>query len=59
MFLIELKAAAIDVVAEEAVARGCDVVLVDNELVALPGESDLDSALEALAEQVTIEGSLA
>lgn len=59
VFLIELKAAAIDVVAEEAVARGCDVVLVDNELVALPGESDLDSALEALAEQVTIEGSLA
>jgi cyclic 2,3-diphosphoglycerate synthetase len=41
-YLVELKAAAIDVVAEHALARGARVVLADNEVVALPGELDLD-----------------
>jgi cyclic 2,3-diphosphoglycerate synthetase len=45
-FLVELKAAAIDLVAEAAAARGARVVLLDNEVVA-PG---LDDELLALAE---------
>jgi cyclic 2,3-diphosphoglycerate synthetase len=45
---VELKAAAIDVVAEAAEAQGRELVLLDNEVVPLPGE-DLDGALRALA----------
>ena len=44
-YLVELKAAAIDVVAEDALARGRQVVLAANDVVA-PG---LDEALLALA----------
>ena len=44
-YLVEIKAAAIDVVAEAAVARGRELVFADNELV---GES-VDEALLALA----------
>src|SRR6185437_1668866 len=44
--VVELKAAAIDVVAEHAAARGLDVVLAANDVVA-PG---LDEALLELAE---------
>jgi cyclic 2,3-diphosphoglycerate synthase len=44
-YLVELKAAAIDVVAEDALARGRRIVLAGNEVVA-PG---LDDALLALA----------
>jgi len=43
-YLVELKAAAIDVVAEHALARGAHVVLADNEVVA-PG---LDERILAL-----------
>ena len=43
-YLVELKAAAIDVVAEHALARGASVVLADNEVVA-PG---LDERILAL-----------
>ena len=39
-FVVEVKAAAIDVVAEAADARGATVVLADNEVV--PVEGDLD-----------------
>jgi cyclic 2,3-diphosphoglycerate synthetase len=46
-YLIELKAAAIDVVAEHALARGARVVLAENEVVA-PG---LDDAILALVPQ--------
>ena len=46
-YLVELKAAAIDVVAEHALARGARVVLADNEVVA-PG---LDERILALAPQ--------
>jgi cyclic 2,3-diphosphoglycerate synthetase len=53
VFLIELKAAAVDVVAEEAIRRGCEIVLVDNELVPLEGEPDLERALLELAQQAT------
>jgi len=51
LFLVELKAAAVDVVIEEAVARGCEVAVVDNELVTLDGEPDLERALLRLGEQ--------
>ena len=46
-YLVELKAAAIDVVAEHALARGARVVLADNEVVA-PG---LDEAILGLVPQ--------
>jgi cyclic 2,3-diphosphoglycerate synthetase len=49
VFLVELKAAAIDVVAEAALARGVELVLVANDVVPLPGEPDLDAELERLA----------
>jgi cyclic 2,3-diphosphoglycerate synthetase len=46
VYVVELKAAAIDVVAEHAAARGLEVILADNEVVA-PG---LDETLFELAE---------
>ena len=49
-YLVELKAAAIDVVAEHALARGARVVLADNEVVA-PGLDERVLAL--LGERVT------
>jgi cyclic 2,3-diphosphoglycerate synthetase len=48
VFLVELKAAAIDVVAEQAAERGVDVVLAANEVVPLPGEPDLDEEIAKL-----------
>jgi cyclic 2,3-diphosphoglycerate synthetase len=42
VFLVELKAAAIDVVAEAALARGSEVVLAANDVVPLKGQPDLD-----------------
>jgi cyclic 2,3-diphosphoglycerate synthetase len=50
-YLVEIKAAAIDVVAEAAVERGARVVFCDNRPVALPGERDLDDALLELADE--------
>ncbi len=46
--VVELKAAAIDVVVEHALARGRRVVLAENEVVALPDEIGLDERLLAL-----------
>ncbi len=51
VFLVELKAAAIDVVAEEAARRGVPVVLAANDVVPLPGEPSLDAELERLASE--------
>jgi cyclic 2,3-diphosphoglycerate synthase len=51
VFLVELKAAAVDVVAEEALARGAEVVLAANDVVPLPGEPELDLELRRLAEE--------
>ncbi len=48
VFLVEIKAAAIDVVAEAAVERGAEVVFADNELVPV-GVLDLDTELLRLA----------
>jgi cyclic 2,3-diphosphoglycerate synthetase len=46
VYLVEIKAAAIDVVAEAALARRREVAFADNELVS---EDDLDAQLLALA----------
>jgi len=48
VFLVELKAAAIDVVAEAAAARGIETVLADNEIVG----DELDAHIRALADAV-------
>ena len=48
VFLVEIKAAAIDMVAETARARGIEVVFAENEVVPLPGESSLDEAIWSL-----------
>jgi cyclic 2,3-diphosphoglycerate synthetase len=53
VFLVELKAAAVDVVAEEALSRGVELVLVTNDVVALPGERSLDDELDRLAERAS------
>jgi cyclic 2,3-diphosphoglycerate synthetase len=50
VFLTEIKAAAIDVVAEAAASRGAEVVFADNEVLSLAGEPDLDEQLLAVAD---------
>ncbi|HLG09311.1 MAG TPA: 2,3-diphosphoglycerate synthetase [Gaiellaceae bacterium] len=46
VFLIELKAAAVDVVAETVLlVKGADIVLAANDLVPVVGEEDLDETL--------------
>jgi cyclic 2,3-diphosphoglycerate synthase len=55
VFLIELKAAAIDVVAETASDRDVSVVLCDNEVRTIGGGLDLDEQLVALADAVSKE----
>jgi len=42
VFLVELKAAAVDLVAEYGLARGVEIVLAANDVVPLPGHPDLD-----------------
>ena len=49
VFLVELKAAAIDVVAEEALAHGAEVVLATSDVAPLAGEPDLDERLLRMA----------
>jgi cyclic 2,3-diphosphoglycerate synthetase len=49
IYLVEIKAAAIDVVAEAALERGVEVVFADNELVPI-GVHDLDVELIRLAD---------
>jgi cyclic 2,3-diphosphoglycerate synthetase len=49
VWLVELKAAAVDVVAEEGLERGVAVIPVRNDVVAVEG--DLDSELLRLAEE--------
>lgn len=53
-YLVEVKAAAIDVVAETAASRGIPLVLCDNAVQALPGEPDLDAYVTALAARVGV-----
>jgi cyclic 2,3-diphosphoglycerate synthetase len=49
VFLVELKAAAVDVVAEVALARGADVVLAANDVLARDEGVDLDEMLLEMA----------
>ena len=51
VFVVELKAAAVDVVVEEATRRGIRVVVAANDIVTLPGEPFLDAELERLARE--------
>jgi cyclic 2,3-diphosphoglycerate synthase len=55
VFLTEIKAAGIDLVAETGARRGIEVVLAANDLVPLDGQPDLDAALLALADQAQAE----
>jgi cyclic 2,3-diphosphoglycerate synthetase len=50
VYLVEIKAAAIDVVCEAADESGVDVVFADNDVVPLQNQPDLDEALRELAE---------
>ena len=52
VFLVELKAAAIDVVAEAASERGIDVVLAGSDVRAADGQ-DLDAELVRLADEAS------
>jgi predicted GTPase len=45
VLLSELKAAAVDVACDRAMARGAEVVFMDNRAVALEGDTDLPTAL--------------
>ena len=54
VFLVELKAAAVDVVVEEAHRRGAPVVVAANDVVPLPGEPSLDVELERLAAEAML-----
>jgi predicted GTPase len=55
--LTELKAAAVDVACERAVARGADIVFVDNRARVVDGETDLVAALHGAIELATARGS--
>jgi cyclic 2,3-diphosphoglycerate synthase len=51
VYLVEIKAAAIEVVAEAAKERGIGVVFADNEVLPLEHEPELNGELRALAER--------
>lgn len=51
VFLVELKAAAIDVVASVARERGVEVVLAGSDILPASGEPDLDPELLRLAQE--------
>jgi cyclic 2,3-diphosphoglycerate synthetase len=53
VFLVELKAAAIDVVAAAARERGVEVVLAGSDVRPATGEPDLDAELLRLAEEAS------
>jgi cyclic 2,3-diphosphoglycerate synthase len=59
VYLVEIKAAAIDVVAEAAESRGLPVVFADNAVLPLPGEPDLDERVRALADAIAGEPAAA
>jgi cyclic 2,3-diphosphoglycerate synthetase len=58
VYLVEIKAAAIDVVAEAARERGAEVSFADNEVLPLEREEDLDEALRRLAAEAVAEPAL-
>ncbi len=56
-YLVEIKAAAVDVVCEAAAERGVRVVFCDNVPVSLPGEPDLDAELLRMAGEAVGAGA--
>jgi cyclic 2,3-diphosphoglycerate synthetase len=52
-FVVELKAAAVDIVAAEARRRGVDVVIAANDVIGLPGELPLDEQIRRLATEAS------
>jgi cyclic 2,3-diphosphoglycerate synthetase len=48
VYLVEIKAAAIDVVGEAAEERGVELVFADNDVLPVAGEVDLDEAVRSL-----------
>jgi cyclic 2,3-diphosphoglycerate synthetase len=54
VYLVEIKAAAIEVVAETASERGIDVVFARNAVLPAEGEPDVDAALVELAERAAV-----
>jgi cyclic 2,3-diphosphoglycerate synthetase len=57
VLLTELKAAAVDVAARHAVARGVEVVFVDNRAVTFEGATDPEGALEDVIELAIARGT--
>jgi cyclic 2,3-diphosphoglycerate synthase len=55
VFVTELKAAGVDVVAEAGEERGVEVILAAVDIVACPGEPELDPELRALAAAAAME----
>jgi cyclic 2,3-diphosphoglycerate synthetase len=55
VYLTEIKAAGIDVVAEAGERRGVEIVLAANDLVPCPGQPELELALLALADSAAVE----
>jgi cyclic 2,3-diphosphoglycerate synthetase len=50
VLVTELKGAAVDVACEDALARGAEVVFMQNRPVSVPGEEELATALEKTVE---------
>jgi len=57
VLLTELKAAAVDVGVERAIARGAEVVFVDNRAVVVEGSTDLDTALGEVIDRALHRGA--
>jgi cyclic 2,3-diphosphoglycerate synthetase len=56
VYVVEIKAAAIEVVAEAGAERGIDVVFAENAVLPLDGELDLDERLRSLADAAVGQG---
>jgi cyclic 2,3-diphosphoglycerate synthase len=57
VLLTELKAAAVDVASERALAAGADVVFVDNRAETVSGQTDLGTALQETIDLAIARGS--
>ena len=55
VYLTEIKAAGIDVVAEAGAQRGVEIVLAANDVVPCPGQPEPEPALLALADSAAVE----
>ena len=59
VYLVEIKAAAIEVVAEAASERGIDVVFAENAIMSVDGEPDVDEELRKVADAAVREPAAA